>query len=373
MVTSMRTSIFGARWRVSQRLAAVLALGLGSVAACEVSEPILSGTSERPENLGLEIAGSAGVTELSFLKWAPDGVTLFFEAGSPASLRAANIETGQVVTVDGPRGDYIDLAWARDGRSMAFAADLVNGSRTTYIVRDGAPTVALTDRAPGTLVTTPADGYVVLPATTGDAVAYIVRPDSLFLYDAVTGARRFVAADCTRVIAFSPAGDMVLCRGGTAAGPYSRFRLADGENLAIDLLPREASILKVIRWEENAILTLYQTATRFRVRNVQVGTTTTIWAPGFSQSYHVMDFINYAWSNDGGRFAFWFHECLRIDRVGTCAFGQSILHSVDMAANTGTEVAVVKGRRGGEQIAISPDRRFVAFVFEGRIRLQPIR
>lgn len=371
MLKPMETPIYVSRRRTDGLPAAVLAVVVASLAACEVTEPFLTGTNERPENLGTEIAGSAGVTEFSLLKWAPDGATLLFEAGTPASLRAANIETGQVVTVDGPRGDYIDVDFASDGRSMVFSTNLLNGSRTTYILRDGATTV-LTDRAPGTFVTTPADGVVVLPATSGDAVAYIVRPDSLFLYDAVTGARRFIAADCTRVIAFAPAEDMVLCRGGTAAGPFNRVRLADGEVTAIDLLPREASILKVIRWEEDAILTLYQTATRFRVRNVQVGTTTTIWAPGFSQSYRVLDFINYAWSNDGRRFAFWLHECLRIDRVGACAFGQSVLHAVDMEANTGMEVAVAKGPRGGEQIAISPDRRFIAFVFDGRIRLQPI-
>ncbi len=353
--------------RRATRLSAALLL-----AACTIDDPTIFGTDERPEDLGTAIAGSDGVTDLSFLRWAPDGVTLYFEAGSPASLRATNVETGQTITVDGPRGDYIDLAFAPDGRTLYFAADLVNGQRTTYVLRSGASAEVLTDRAPGTLVTTPADGYVVLPGPSGEQVAYIVRPDSLYVYETTTATHRFIVADCTRAIAFSPDGGMLLCRGGTASGPYNRVALATAEASPIDLFPREASILKVIRWEDEAILTLYQTATRFRVRDVSGGATTTIWAPNFGQSYRVMDFINYAWSRDGSRFAFWLHECLRIDRVGACAFGQSVLHSVDMARNTGVEVAVAKGTRGAEQVAISVDRKLVAFVFDRRVWLHAI-
>ncbi len=357
--------------RNPRRVAALMLTS--ALVACDVDDPTLVGPEELPENLGTEIAGSLGVTDRSFLHWSPDGSTVWFEVGSPASLHRVDIATGEVTLVDGPRGDYIDLAFAPDGEGIFFSADLVNGARTTYFLRSGSGPAVLTDRAPGTLVTTPADGVVVLPAPTGTTVAYIVRPDSLFLYDTETREHRYLANDCVRAVVFSPDLESILCRGGTGSGPFQRIRIEDGSVEAIDLLPREASILKVIRWEDDAILTLYQTATRFRVRDVVDGTTTTIWAPGFSRSFRVMDFIYYAWSRDGSRFAFWLHECLRINRVGECSYGQSLLHAVDMAENTGGQVVVAKGTRGGEQVAISPDRTLIAYVFDGRIWLQTIQ
>ena len=92
--------------------------------------------------------------------------------------------------------------------------------------------------------------------------------------------------------------------------------------------------------------------------------------PVFFQGVRETDFGNWSWSADGSRFVFWIHECLKLDRLGGCDFGQSVLYAVDIGRNTGEPVVVVKGTRGADRVAISPDGSRVAFVFVDRLHLQ---
>jgi hypothetical protein len=347
-------------------------LAAALLAACDVGDPISGPSVERPENLGVELAGSTGVTVASSLFWSPDGTEIYFEAGRPAWLRATVVATGATRVVDGPRDDYIDASAAAGGAAVIFSANRANGRRTTYwlAAATGQITV-LTNRAPGTDVANPSDGALVLGSPAGERAAYIVYPDSLFLFDAQTGDHRFVMFGCIRAIAFSPDGSRLLCRRDAEGDAgYGVVTLANGGVGDIVLVPAEVALLKLVRWDEDAIRTLYRTTTRFRVRTVEAGNATTIWWPGPGAGFRVLDFINYSWSLDGGRFAFWTHECLRLDRVGNCGYGQSLLHVVDMKSNTGQTVVVAKGTRGGEQVALSPDGRRVAYVFNARIFVQ---
>jgi hypothetical protein len=121
---------------------------------------------------------------------------------------------------------------------------------------------------------------------------------------------------------------------------------------------------------EDSIRSLYRTAARFRVRNVATGEAFSLWTPILFGGVRETDFINWSWSADGRRFVFWIHECLKLNRLAGCELGQSVLYGVDIDGNTGGPVAVVKGIRGGEQVALAPDGTRVAFVFEGRLHLQ---
>jgi hypothetical protein len=164
-----------------------------------------------------------------------------------------------------------------------------------------------------------------------------------------------------------------MCRrdaGGDAG--YGTVALETGEAGELTLLPLEFAMLQIIRWDDDAIRTLYRANSRFRIRNIDAGTTLTLWQPGQGVGLRVVDFYNFSWSGDGTRFAFWSHECLRLNRVGNCEYGQSLMHVVDLAENQGRTVVVAKGTRGGEQVALSRDGTRVAYVFNERVWIQVV-
>lgn len=341
---------------------------------CEVRDPVFSGTTERDENRGTEIAGSQDVGVSSALFWSGDGRTIYFESGSgTVSLHEADIETGAVRALDGPRDDYVDPVTSPGGGALYFSTDRGNGRRNTY-ASDGAGTpILLTDRAPGTNVLEQADGRLVLPSPDGDNVAFIVYPDSLYLFDIATAASRFIATGCIRIVAYSPDRLRVMCRRDAEGDAgFGAVILADGSSAQLLIMPREVARLQVIHWDDDAIRTIYRTNTRFRFQNVDRDSTRTLWFPGPGSGLRVIDFFNYSWSQNGERFAFWTHECLQVNRVGNCEFGQSLLYVVDMHTNQGRTVAVAKGTRGGEQLALSPDGTQVVYVFDRRIWLQVV-
>lgn len=344
------------------------------LAGCEVRDPIVSGTTERDENRGTEIAGSQDVGINSALFWSGDGRTIYFESGSgTVSLREADIETGAVRALDGPRADYVDPVTSPDGGAFYFSTDGGNGRRNTYArAGSGVPTL-LTDRAPGTNVLEQADGRLVLPSPQGDNVSFIVYPDSLYLFDTAAATSRFISTDCIRIVAYSPDRSRVMCRRDAEGDAgFSAVTLADGNSVQLLIMPREVARLQVVHWDDDAIRTIYRTNTRFRFQNVDRDSTRTLWNPGPGSGLRVIDFYNYSWSQNGERFAFWTHECLRVNRVGNCEFGQSLLHVVDMHTNQGRTVAVAKGTRGGEQLALSPDGTQVVYVFDRKIWLQVV-
>jgi hypothetical protein len=368
-------------WTRARRSAAAIVAacaGLATVlllAACDVAEPVIGTSDERDEDRGTEVAGSQTVGLRSSLFWSADGQSIFFEAGtSTVSLREVNPGSGVVRTLDGPRSDYVDAVPAPSGGSVYFSTDRPDGRRNTWLRPDSdGPPVLLTDRAPGTNVPEQADGRLVLPSPDGDFVAYIVFPDSLFLFDVTTGSRRFVATHCIRAIAYSPDRTRLMCRrDAEGEDGFGTVLLEDGEETDLVLMPREIARIQIIRWDDDAIRTIYRTNNRFRVQNVDRDSTRTLWLPGPGSGLRVVDFYNYTWSTNGARFAFWTHECLRVDRVGNCEFGQSLMYVVDLTTNTGRTVVVAKGARGGEQLALSPDGTVVAYVFDQRVWIQVV-
>jgi hypothetical protein len=342
--------------------------------ACEVADPILGGTTERDEDRGTEIAGSRDVGFESALFWSADGQSIYFESGSGnVSLREADPRTGSVRTLDGPRADYVDPVTAPGGGTIYFSIDRLDGRRDTYVRTETGAPVLLTDRAPGTDVLEQADGRLVMPSPDGDNVAFIVYPDSLFLFDIVTGSRRFIATHCIRVVAYSPDRASIMCRRDAEGDAgFSAVMLDSGETSDLLIMPREVARIQVVHWDEDAIRTIYRTNSRFRIQNVDRDSTRTLWNPGPGSGLRVIDFFNYSWSANGERFAFWTHECLRLSRVGNCEFGQSLLHVVDLHTNDGRTVAVAKGTRGGEQLALSPDGTEVVYVFDQKVWLQVV-
>ncbi|MGH7500837.1 MAG: hypothetical protein ACREL7_03685 [Longimicrobiales bacterium] len=363
------------RYRPSTRAGARLTAAVLLATACDVRDPVIGSSFEQEEDRGTEVPGSQMVGARSSLFWSADGGSVFFEAGTgTVALRAVDALTGQVLTLDGPQADYVDPVVTHADGPIYFSTDRQDGRRDTWLrAGGGAAPVQLTDRAPGTSVLEQADGRLVLPSPDGATTAFIVSPDSLFVHDVTTGASRFIATQCIRVIVYSPDRARVMCRRDAEGDAgFGTVRLADGEVADILLMPRELARIQVIHWDDDAIRTVYRTNSRFRIQNVDRDSTGTLWLPGIRSARSVVDFFNYSWSANGARFAFWTHECLQVNRVGTCTFGQSLLHVVELATNQGRTAVVAKGERGGEQIALSPDGTRVAYVFDQRVWIQVV-
>jgi len=343
---------------------------LVTVAGCSVTDPYTS-TAEFPENPGTVVAAAGTIAATSGLVWSRDGGRLSFER-EDHSLASLDIATGTVVERDGPRDEHDEMSPALAGAALYFLADRHDGLRAAWRLPGDGPAVRITDRAPGSHPVAPGDGTLVLGGPDDALVAYIVSPDSLFLFEPATGGHRFVANGCARATAFSADGRRLLCK-LPAEGTFGIFDLADGSVAPISLAPseRESQLLRT-RWAAagDTIRSLYRTLARFRLRNAETGTAFSLWLPIVGGGVREVDFLNWSWSADGSRFVFWIHECLKLNRVGGCERGQSVLYGVDIADNTGGPVAVVKGTRGGEQVALSPDGTRAAFVFEGRLHLQ---
>lgn len=361
------SSPFPARLR-SRSIVAMLVLA-AAAAGCDPGDPFTS-TNELPENPGAIAAAAGAISAASDLVWSADGKTLTFETEGGV-LAALDVGTGRVTTLDGPRDEHAELSAAGAGGALYFLADRTGGRRATYRLASGGAAVRLTDRAPGGGPIVPGDGVLVAGGPGDRETAYVVDPDSLYLFDNTSSVRRFVAAGCARIVAFAPSGDSLLCKRPTQ-GTFAVFDIATGAAESIALTPSEReSILLRTRWTRaDSIHSLYRTLTRFRLRSAATGDAFSIWMPVFFGGVRETDFRNWSWSADGSRFVFWIHECLKLDRVGGCDFGQSVLYAVDIEDNTGGPVAVVKGTRGADRVAISPDGTRAAFVFLDRLHLQ---
>jgi hypothetical protein len=347
-------------------LAAMLAL-----AACSVTEPYSNSGSELPERIGTPLAGTDGMALGAAMLWSGDGAELYFEAAD-GSMRAVSLPASITRTIDSPR-TRAEFSVANTGNAIYFVADRTTSFASVFRAAGGHVTL-LTDHAPLSTALGPADGTLVLSGPADSTAAFIVAPDSLFTYSVQTGQRQFVNAGCQRVVAFSPTGDTLICRttGPRDAG-YTLVTLGTSSLTPLTSLLPEAGTMRIVRWEDDGLRVLFTANNRFRIRNVDRGTSTTLWSP--STAAYLMrslDFLHYSWSTDGTRFAFWTHECLDVDRVGSCTRGQSVLYVVDLKNNTGSMIAVVKGSRGGEQISMAPNGRAVAYAFNGRIYVQAL-
>lgn len=351
------------RIRATWAAAATLLIG-----ACDVDDPYSGPVNELPEQSGVLLAGSDGIQIGAPMLWSADGSELFFETPDGA-VRAVAPAATAARQVDAAR-DRSDLN--ATAAAVYFVADRQGSHASAYRVV-GTQMVRLSDRVPNTTTLGQADGRLVLGRGDDGIAAYIVAPDSLYTYETATGSHAFIVTGCVRVVAFSPNGNELLCRReGSRDNGYARVDLGARTATVMTLLP-VAGTLRLPHWDPVAIRALYTVQDRFRVRNVEDGTATQLWAPLPTTVRPVaIDFLHYAWSADGSRFAFWVHECLQLDRAGNCDRGQSLLYTIHMATNTAKLTAVVKGTRGGEQLALTPDGNAVAYAFNGRIYYQPI-
>jgi hypothetical protein len=218
---------------------------------------------ELPEDRGAP-TGSAADPQHAFA-WTPTGdAIVYVSADAQPMLERGPVNGGPQSPIDGPRSAYGDLAVSADGRIVYAVADT---GGATVILRIGSDTVSLGTPADGTALT-PADGALVLPF--GDGAYYVLAPDSIFRDGA---ERTLVARGCSRLVALSPDGAALLCRSGAT---YRSVDLATGEGTPVNVLPPADGVPLLIDWSAG-LRVFYRTPEGYAVRDVDAGTSVTVW------------------------------------------------------------------------------------------------
>jgi len=119
----------------------------------------------------------------------------------------------------------------------------------------GAAPVLLAGQSPSNADAGSSLGASVLPTPDSRGAAYVLVPDSVRLYDPVARASRPLTRGCIGLIAFSPDGQQLLCRGN---GGLFIATVADG-SLSAYALPagRSNSSLNRVRWGAGGVQLIF--------------------------------------------------------------------------------------------------------------------
>jgi len=134
----------------------------------------------------------------------------------PENLHDRRIQRANV------RGTRYENLGLPTGAGALFLTESVGPGMTLSHRVNDTTSVALTARpALASRVRNSAFGVPVLPTRDGTAAAYLVRPDSVRLYDVRTRSSRTLANGCVGLLSFSPDGSELLFGRRTMAHPRS--------------------------------------------------------------------------------------------------------------------------------------------------------
>jgi len=346
-------------------------LAVAALLSCACVRDTTMPVAEAPENRGTQLATGEDVTLFGEFGWSADGQSIYYQPDiADPPLKLISLAGGAPQAVDEPRDEYVDLRPAPGGAAIYFLANERSSRRTAYRLPPGgtATVIGITGTARAAI---PAQGTLLLPSPVTDSAAVMIAPDSLFMAGAE--GRRFISRTCDRLIAFSPAGDQLLCqRGATTATGHSIINLTTGDARQQTLLTESEGSLLMVSWTgAEGLEVFYYGSGAYSIKDVFAGETTLVWTRPHAAT--VIDFEHMAWSADAAAVAFWTHVCLDRSTAAGCERGQSLLHVIDRANFTDRVVAVATGTIGGQSMAFSSDGARIAYVFEKGIYHVPAR
>lgn len=339
--------------------------------ACACVRDATMPVAELPENRGTQLTAGDEVALFGEFSWSADGQSIYYQTEAEGrELKVISLAGGEAQVVDGPRDEYVDLRPAASG-AVYFLATQQSSRRTAYRLPAGGGAATPIGRTVNSRAAQPAQGTLLLPSPVTDSAAVVIAPDSLFFAGAEE--KRFIRRGCDRLIAFSPAGDELLClRGATTDTRHNISNLETGNSESVTLLTAEEGILLMVNWTvTDGIEVFYYGAGGLRIKRLSTGESALVWA--LPRDNPVVDFEHMAWSADGAAVAFWTHVCIDRSTPSRCPRGQSLLHVVDRSNNTDRVVAVATGAVGGQAMAFSRDGTRIAYVFDGGIYHVPAR
>ena len=371
-------------------------IALGGLACfdLDLSGPTTVPGSGLPEERGVALTADE-VSFDSHLVWSRDGREIFYlqraSGGLPPAIRAVDVSNKTTRTVDARYSGYNGLTLSADGSRLYFMArddpsglDLAFGLYRVFPDGERSALLAKPIDFLGVAFRGP-PGFSLSPDNVH--AAYSGR-DSLLVQNLDDGQRLFLATSAEPQ-AFSPDGRRLLFTDWDPdwvpgdSPDYTDFimDLDTGEKESVSLGPirfgrrvARSIQLKAVRWDLVGIRVLYWRASgEFFIYDVSRGAETRLafdlsqGGPGFAE----------AWSEDGGKIAFWSSACLRSSGFlfdYQCHESEDHLHvtAADGRGDKIVAVAYVADHAWAGRAAFAPDGKRIAYILGGRIYLREV-
>lgn len=346
------------------RAATVGLVAMVATASCKGSEPFGPGRDESlPENhptaVGPAGSGSArpAWSENGQLAYVlPDFMTAVARPDGTGPARVLH-------TVTAP-AQVTEVALSPDA-SQSYTVTIESGVSVIRWHHDGVAEV-LTDHGAG------ADnglknGRRLVVAANGD-VAFVARPDSLFLKRGVA-APRFVATGCRMIAAVSPSGDGVICH---HPEPFSNpLRFAVDGTVATVTGSETGVTIKDVRWTAQGVHLLYSRPFAGFVAERQSDLQSKFSTP--SVEYPETTGLDAVLAADGRSFVYANSYCAKTSSFIGCDHSQSILYHADLVKRTIQRVVVQTTHFNEIRISISPDGRRIAYTLGGHLYVAQVQ
>lgn len=209
----------------------------------------------------------------------------------------------------------------------------------------------------------------MLLGANGD-LAYIVRPDSLFLLSRATGNTRLIGVGCNAVAALSPAGDEAICYPADVFARPIRFALASTSGTAGTAVmgtEQYARALDVV-WNGQGIFMLSEYAGRYIFE--RVGDPQSSFFTPFGQDPESSGSGLAALSADGRFIAYVNGYCAVMRPISFCESHQVIVYRANAVARTTARVAIHSAPTG-MSLSLSPASGSIAYVLDGQLYILP--
>lgn len=351
--------MFGQRGFIGIGMLAMVGIG-----ACKGGEIFSLGHDEHwlPES---HPAATEPASSLVLPAWSGNGAELGYvlaDARTAVSRSMAGGSRRILYTAPAP-SEIVGLELSADGSEWLTASSSgqpgVPG--TTIRRHSAASTEVITDRG-GTVLGPGPRGRVMLAGVNGD-LAYIVRPDSLFLRRATTGQTQLLGVGCSAVAALSPAGDGAICY---RADPFAKpLRLTIDSPVATPIGASEqyARVLEVV-WNAQGIFVLSTYTGPYVFERLTESQSAFATLPGQHNENLGSGFVSLG--TDGRSFAYANGYCARMVLIALCEAYQTLIYRVDVPTRRIDRVAVHSGP-SGIPISISAATRRIAYVTDGKL------
>jgi hypothetical protein len=171
----------------------------------------------------------------------------------------------------------------------------------------GAASEIITDNAAVLTGQWPADGLAAVGSARGDVVAFVGKPDSLFIYTPSNSNHRFVRTGCDQVVSMSPDGAAVICL-QRLTRTYVTYNTTTGVVRSDISIPFDVETrAHEIRWDATGVHVLYADAGRYLLYDE--ATDARLPVGDVAVAPISLGLAQTALSPDGSHMAFWHKFC----------------------------------------------------------------
>jgi Tol biopolymer transport system component len=325
-----------------------------SGAGCSPNAP------NRAEDRGTLLTPPDQVRGSSQLLWSVNTNEIIFVSmpmAGPFTLKAVNITTKAIRSIDTTSREYGRIVLSRDGTQLYFVAMqyLKPGDKLYSVNVDGS--TPSREMFPDTFTSDIA--YFQDSSWIAYRQGRVGSSDSVVVFNAATGTQKCkIAAPSANPYDFSSDGKHLICiAGSNSISNYVFIVDLAGARFDVVNLPvtwQDGNGFPRLLWMEgDTLIEGYQgiPTTRFFVVNVNNGKMLRTWG-----SDELIDNIYYFWTPDGQGVALW---------SAPVAFGFSTLRLLDV--NSSTEQNVCSANTAGGNVAFCPTGKGIAYVIGGDI------